>query len=146
MLVIRVTWVRLLVYELVVELSFKFLDVIVLLNVIMSSVINHLITVFVAIILVLLLNVHSRASPELTLLSGCTCILSRTDHITLRVVRFSVILLLIMLVFLSDVHMASLLARVLRLSSVASLLLGVARRSLLLAIVKLVADAIVRHA
>lgn len=57
-------WVCLLVNELLIELGSKLLNVIILLYVVVSSIVYELIAVFIiTLVLILLLDVHSRASP-----------------------------------------------------------------------------------
>lgn len=68
-LVVRVTWVRLLIRELLVELGCYLLDIVVGLNVVMGPVVYQFVTVLlVALIVVLLLPVHARASLEASIL------------------------------------------------------------------------------
>lgn len=70
----------LLVNELFVKLGSKLFNVIVLLDVIMSSVVYQLVTVFfIALIIIVLLPIHARASPVTSILvTGCAHILSLT--------------------------------------------------------------------
>ena len=143
--------VCLLVHELFVKLSSKLFNIIIFLDMVMSPIVYELLAIlFITLIFILLLHVHTWASPiSGVLIPRCARLLSWADDFWLRVVGLRVVLILIVLFFLCNVHMASLDTWVLGLSSVAALLLGVAWASLgslLLTIMKLVADAIVRHA
>ena len=69
----------LLVYELFVKLSSKFFDVIVLLNVVVSSIVYQLVTVFIiALVVIFLLPIHTRASPIASVL------INRSAHFLTR--------------------------------------------------------------
>lgn len=117
-LVILVAGVCLLVGELLIELGPNIL-LIICLDVVVSSTVNEVFTVFVAFVIVLFLSIHSGTSVASILVSRSTHFLTRADHLTLRVVGLRIVAILIVYLLLSDVHvLVALNAHILRLSPV----------------------------